>query len=498
MDQWMKNQMEAQVAEERTISNIQCLDFSIFRELMDDQTKKIDLAMSIAEIQTAFDKGIFTSEELVIAYIQEIEKRQEYHAVLALNPDVLEEARMYDQARINGVHLGDLHGIPILLKDNIGTKSPLQTTAGADVLKNAVREEDAILVQQLKAEGAIVLGKTNLSEWANFMSQPSINGFSTLGGYTHNAHGDFDVSGSSSGSACGMALHLAAATLGSETAGSIISPASQNGVVGFKPTWGRVSTEGVVPIAASLDVVGPITGCVQDAALVYSGMQADFDARELKWSKDALSGKRIGFVTGHLIEEDIRQGTDAILDQLKLDLESAGAKVIEIPIEQDAVALDILPVLFNEMRSGINAYLDSLGEGAPVKTLGEILAYNQADLKNRAPYGQALLEESNQIEISQRDAQALVAKNRALTQSALVKALESVDMIVSIGTELTTMYAMAGTPALTIPAGKRESGEPVGATFMVGENDTSDLFSYGYAYEQNRQEDTHGSHCDPL
>ena len=295
-----------------------------------------------------------------------------------------------------------------------------------------------------------------------------------------------------------MALHLAAATLGSETSGSIISPASQNGVVGFKPAWGRVSTEGVVPIAASLDVVGPITCCVQDAAVVYSGMQGGFDARELNWSKDALRGKRVGLVTGHLIEEDIREGTDAVLAQLWLDLEFAGAEVTEIPIEQDAIALNILPVLFNEMKPGINAYLDSLGQGAPVKNLSEILAYNQADLKNRAPYGQALLEQSNKTEITEEDAQALVEGYRELTQSALTKALEGVDIIVSIATELTTIYAMAGTPALTIPAGKRESGEPVGATFLVEENELSNLFLYGYAYEQNRQEDGRGSHCDPL
>lgn len=487
MDQWMKNQVEAQVAEERTTSNTQSLDFSVFSEAMQQQTKKIDLTMPIAKLQAALDTGRFTSEELAIAYLKEIEKTQAYHAVLALNPKVLEEARQYDQARKNGIHLGELHGIPILLKDNIGTKAPLQTTAGADVLKTATRDEDAILVQQLKAEGVIVLGKTNLSEWANFMSQPSINGFSTLGGYTHNAHGDFDVSGSSAGSASGMALHLAAATLGSETAGSIISPASQNGVVGFKPTWGRVSTEGVVPIAHSLDVVGPITGCVQDAALIYSGMQGGFDARGLDWSKDSLRGKRVGFVTNHILEEDVREGTDAITDQVKLDLESAGAEVIEIPIDQEAVALDILPVLFNEMKPGINAYLKSLGQGAPVATLGDILAYNQEDLKNRAPYGQALLEQSNETEISEADAQALVEKNRSLTRNALEKALKGVDVIVSLGTELTTVYAMAGTPALTIPAGKRATGEPVGATFLMRENDTADLFLYGYAYEQNRK-----------
>lgn len=497
-DQWMQNQAEAQVSEELATSNIQSLDFSAFSESMQRQAKEIDLAMSIAKIQAAFDTGILTSEELAIAYLKEIEKTQEYHAVLALNPDVLKEARLYDQARANGIHLGDLHGIPILLKDNIGTKSPLQTTAGADVLKTVVRDEDAILVQQLKAEGAIILGKTNLSEWANFMSQPSINGFSTLGGYTRNAHGDFDVSGSSSGSASGMALHLASAALGSETAGSIISPSSQNGVVGFKPAWGRVSTEGVVPIAGSLDVVGPITGCVQDAALVYSGMQGGFDARGLKWSKDALKGKRVGFVTDHMLEEDIREGTDAITDQLRLDLESAGAEVVEISIDQEAVALDILPVLFNEMKSGINAYLGSLGEGTPVKTLSEIIAYNQEDLKNRAPYGQALLEQSDETETSEADDQALIKKNRTLTREALEKALQGVDVIVSLGTELTTVYAMAGTPALTIPAGRRETGEPIGATFLMRENDTADLFLYGYAYEQNKQEDGHGSDCQLL
>ena len=487
MDQWMQNQADAQVKAEKETDNKQSLDFSYFQETMSAQSRSIDITLPIEELQQAMQDGMFTSEELTIAYLKEIEKNQAFNAVLALNPSVLEEARQMDEARANGIELGNLHGIPILLKDNIGTRAPLQTTAGADIMKTAVRDEDAILVQQLKAEGAIILGKTNLSEWANFMSKPSINGFSALGGYTHNAHGDFDVSGSSAGSASGMALHLAAGTLGSETAGSIISPASQNGVVGFKPAWGRVSNDGVIPIAESMDVVGPITGCVKDAAILYSGMQTGFDERGLNWSKDALQGKRVGLATGHVADEDIRLGTADILAKLKADLELAGAEVVEISVDQEALNLDIIQVLFNEMKPGIDAYLASLGEGAPVDTLEEIIAYNNADPENRAPYGQALLEKSSETHVTEQENQKLVERNREITLNALKSMLKEVDVVVSLGTELTTIYAMAGTPALTIPAGKRPSGEPVGATFLMMPDDTADLFLFGYAYEQNRQ-----------
>lgn len=486
-DEWMQKQADAQAKAEKETKNKQSLDFSRFREAMDEQNKSIDTTLSIEELQKAMHMGFFSSEELTIAYLKAIEKNQKLNAVLALNPTVLEEARQMDQARANGIYLGNLHGIPILLKDNIGTKAPLQTTAGADVLKTARRNEDAILVQQLKAEGAIVLGKTNLSEWANFMSKPSINGFSALGGYTHNAHGNFDVSGSSSGSACGMAKHLAAGTLGSETAGSIISPASQNGVVGFKPAWGRVSNEGVIPIAASMDVVGPIAASVKDAAILYSGMQYGFDERGLTWSEDALQGKRVGLVTGHVADEDVRAGTAEILEKLKADLESAGAEVVPVSVDEKALKLDITRVLFNEMRPGIDAYLASLGSGAPVHSLGEIIAYNGADLENRAPYGQALLEKSNKTQVTAAENRELVAKNRELTMNALDEMLKEVDVVVSLGTELTTIYAMAGTPALTVPAGARANGEPVGATFLTRSDDIAELFLYGYAYEQNRQ-----------
>lgn len=487
MDQWMQKQADAQVKAEKETKNKQTLDFSLLRDVMDAQTELVDTSLSIEELQKAMQEGVLTSEALTIAYLKRIEKFQAFNAVLAINPTVLDDARQMDWARANGFYFGKLHGIPILLKDNIGTQAPLQTTAGADVLKTAVRAEDAVLVQQLKAEGAIVLGKTNLSEWANFMSQPSINGFSSLGGYTHNAHGDFDVSGSSSGSACGMALHLAAGTLGSETAGSIISPASQNGVVGFKPAWGQVSNEGVIPIAASMDVVGPIAACVKDAAILYSGMQTGFDERGLAWSKDALKGKRVGWAVDHVEEEDVRAGTAEILDKLKADLQAAGAEVVSVSVDKEAVELDILPVLFNGMKPGIDAYLASLGEGAPVQSLGEIIAYNEKDLKNRAPYGQKLLEQSNETQVSEEVRLALVEKNRERTLKALKAVLKEVDVVVSLGTELTTVYSMAGTPALTIPAGKRASGEPVGATFLTGAEDTAELFLYGYAYEQNRR-----------
>jgi amidase len=234
-----------------------------------------------------------------------------------------------------------------------------------------------------------------------------------------------------------------------------------------------------------MDVVGPITGCVKDAACLYSVMQDEFDADEIFWSKDALRGKRAGVVVGHVDPEDVRTDSVSILEDVKHALRLAGAEVVEVEIAKEAADVEIIDVLKNELKPGINAYLDSLGDGAPVGSLAEIIAFNEEDMTNRAPYGQAWLERSNATSISDQEEQALVNKKRAAAKAVIAEAMKGVDLLVSLATELTSLYSMAGTPALTIPAGTRASGEPVGATFLAGEEEADVLFASGYAFEQN-------------
>ena len=257
------------------------------------------LAKSLPEIVDGMDSGEVTSQELVSDYLDRIERLDrrgpQLQSIIALNPNALAEAKELDRLRGEGKVLGRLHGVPILLKDNIESKEPLPTTAGSYALIDNVTLEDAPLVAGLRREGAIILGKTNLSEWANFRSRDSMSGWSAVGGQVRNPHMlDRNPCGSSSGSGAAAAASLAAAAVGTETNGSVICPATINGVVGFKPTVGLVSQEGIVPISFSQDTAGPMTKSVRGAAMLLAAM----DDREVDYedylNPDALNGKRIG------------------------------------------------------------------------------------------------------------------------------------------------------------------------------------------------------------
>jgi amidase len=359
---------------------------------------------TIDDLQAQMASGALTSHELTAAYlarIAEIDKAgPRLNAVIELNPDALAIADQLDAERKSGHVRGPLHGLPILIKDNIATADEMQTTAGSLALVGDKPPRDAGLVIRLRAAGAVILGKTNLSEWANFRGLRSIGGWSGRGGQTHNPYVlDRSPAGSSSGSAAAVSANLCVAAVGTETSGSVVAPSSVCGVVGFKPTLGLISRSGVIPIAASYDTAGPITRTVRDAQIMLAALSGP-DERDVATQKlppnwlsgfirpipaDALRGARIGIIR----DANPRPESTALLGAAIKSLSAAGAVPVEIgpfPTNPREAASE---VMLYELKAGINAYLATLGPASPMKTLGDLIKFNEEHWAQEMPlFGQ--------------------------------------------------------------------------------------------------------------
>ena len=341
-------------------------------------------ARTLPELVEALNAGMVTSEALVAAYLLRIEQIDqagpELQSVLTINPDALDQARDIDARRANGEQIGLLAGVPILLKDNIDTKDPMPTTAGALALAENYARTDAPLAAGIRAEGGIILGKTNLSQWANFRSLSSVSGWSALGGQVHNPHMlDRTPCGSSSGSGAAIAASLAAASVGTETNGSIICPSNVNGVVGFKPTVGLVPQTGIVPISSSQDTAGPMTKTVRGAAMLLQAMAVESTEEVLsRLSDTALQGTRIGVLRYSVGDNsDIQARFDAALAVL----EAEGATLVEIErFDQTIDNYDekSFGLLLHEFKSTLNAYLGATPYTVKTRTLADLIAFNEA------------------------------------------------------------------------------------------------------------------------
>jgi amidase len=477
---------------------------------------------SVAQLQAAFSDGRLSSVELVLYYLQRIQRYDidRLNAVLQINPDALTIARALDAERAAGTMRGPLHGIPILLKDNIASADPMPTTAGAAALKDWQAGRDAFLVAKIRSAGGIILGKANLSEWANFMDPTMPSGFSTLGGQTRHPYGAFDPLGSSSGSAVGVAAHFATLSIGSETSGSIIQPARLNSVVALRPSLGLVSRDHVIPLAPALDTAGPMARSVVDLAVllnVISGVDPgdpktadaaelaghDFTqdlslerARRLKVgvfmfektyatdvaAREALAGQTLaqaGVASPELLRYAGSPG------QTIAALESQGITVVRIA-EADLpprVSL-ILPQLQYAFRTGLNAFLSSLGAEAPLPDMAAIIQFNAADLGNRAPYNQRWLTLSNDIERSAEEHAAIVSEAQAYAKAWMDWILRTYDVDVLVtGMEYTLNAGPAGVPALTIPAGRYANGQPDGVILSGPYLSEPNLLAIGFALE---------------
>jgi amidase len=477
---------------------------------------------TLTEIADDLATGRTTSEALVRAYLDRIAKIDaagpRLRSVLAVNPDALAQARALDAERRAGRVRGPLHGVPILVKDNVDTADPLPTTAGSLALKDNVTRRDAPFVARLRAAGIVVLGKTNLSEWANFRSSTSTSGWSGAGGLVRNPHAlDRNACGSSSGSGAAVAASLAPGAIGTETDGSVICPSSLNGIVGVKPTVGLVSRTHVVPIASSQDTAGPMTPTVRDAALLLAAMAgtdpadpatAEADARRRDYvgalSPDALRGKRIGVARWLAGSQPF---TDAVFERALARLREAGAELVEIAdpgLPKDLGAREFT-VLLHEIKTELTAYLATTPPAVRSRTLADLIAFNRAHVGDEMPwFGQELFEKAEATS-GKADPEYVKARDSAKRDAGpdgidrLMKA-HGVAMFVApsygpawmtdlvggdaySGQSASQLPAVAGYPHVTVPMGTVK-GLPVGLSFFGTAWSEAELLAAAYAFEQ--------------
>jgi amidase len=468
---------------------------------------------TVAELRADLAAGRTTSVALVQAYLARIEavdrKGPALHAVLALNGHALEQARVLDAERKRKKLRGPLHGIPVLLKDNIES-TELPTTAGSLALRDNHTGRDAPIVANLRAAGAIILGKTNLSEWANFRSTHSTSGWSGMGGLTRNPHVlDRSACGSSSGSGAAMAAGLAAATVGTETDGSIVCPASLNGIVGVKPTLGLLSGERIVPISHSQDTAGPMTATVTDAALLLTALVGKQPvckscvARDYAASLPAasLAGKRIGVLR---FKPGRQPAVDPVFTQALEHLRAAGATLIEADFgDTDPIDAAEDLVLFNEFRADLNAYLATTPAAVKTRTLADLITFNAAQPRETALFGQEIFERAQNMPGIADAAylKALADSKRLAGPEGIDRVLKAnqLDLLVAPTTgpdwrfdfvngdnytgSFSTLPAVAGYPHVTVPMGAIK-GMPIGLSFIGGAFTEAQLLEAAFVYEQ--------------
>jgi amidase len=482
---------------------------------------------TIVDLQKRLDTGQDTARSLAEKYLARIDAIDKggptLRSVIEVNPDALTIADQLDAERKAKGPRGPLHGIPVLVKDNIATSDRMMTTAGSLALEGSPAPRDAFIVSRLRAAGAVILGKTNLSEWANFRSTHSTSGWSGRGGQTKNPYAlDRNPSGSSAGSGAAASANLCAAAVGTETDGSIVSPASVNGVVGIKPTLGLVSRTGIVPIAHSQDTAGPLARTVADAAAVLNVL-AGADAADAitKNSQTAapldytrfldaggLKGARIGVVREGLM--GYSPAADRVLEAALVDLRRLGAEIVDpadvptLGAFRDFASSSEMEVLLYEFKADLDAYLAGLGPAAKVHSLADVIAFNERNRDREMPYfGQEIMLMA-QAKGPLTDAQYLAAleKNRRLAGAEGIDAVMvkyKLDALVAPTggpawlTDLingdaesgssSTLPAIAGYPHITVPAG-RASGLPVGLSFIGRAWSEPTLIRLAYAYEQ--------------
>jgi amidase len=477
---------------------------------------------TITDLQEAMKSGKYSARSLVEKYLARIDQIDKQgpaiNAVIELNPDVLAIADGLDKERKDKGVRGPLHGIPVLIKDNIDTGDKMMTTAGSLALLGSKPSKDAAVAQKLREAGAIILGKTNLSEWANIRSDHSTSGWSGRGGQTKNPYAlDRNPCGSSSGSGAAVSANLCVAAIGTETNGSIVCPSSSNGLVGIKPTVGLVSRTGIIPISHSQDGAGPMCRTVRDAAMVLGALTgideqdaATSDSREHSYTdytqflkEDGLRGARIGVVRKTF---GFSEKVDKIMEDALDTLKKQGAILIDpAPIETAGKFGDSeLTVLLYELKADLNAYLARLGPNAPVKTLQDIIDFNERNREKEMPYfGQdTFLKAQEKGPLTTQEYVDALAKNHQLARKEGIDATmdkNNLDALIgptggpawltdhingdSFSGGSSGAAAVAGYPNITVPAGFT-NGLPVGISFFGRAWSEPVLIRLAYAFEQ--------------
>ena len=480
------------------------------------------LEATIDVLQQKMQSGEYTSQSITKLYLKRIaeidKKGPTLNAVIELNPEALAIAERMDAERKAGKVRGPLHGIPVLVKDNINTGDKMQTTAGALALQGNHAPKDAFIVARLRESGAVLLGKTNLSEWANFRSTRSTSGWSSRGGQTKNPYLlNRDPSGSSAGSGSAVSANLCVVAIGTETNGSVVSPSSINGLVGIKPTVGLLSRSGIIPISATQDTAGPMARTVKDAALLLTALAGvdpeDAVTRESQQvagtnytanlDTGGLKGKKIGIekaaLTGH-------EGVVALFQDAIAVLKAQGATVVEIELQKllaDANAVEGT-ILQYEFKDGVNRYL--AGANAPVKTLSGVIAFNKQNEKRAMPYFKQETLERSEARGGLDTPEYTDALKKLLTARTIIDDLLKqngldaiaaptsgpaccIDLIAGdyrTGSSFSGPAAIAGYPHITVPMGL-VLGLPVGLSLMGTRYTEQELIRMAYTYEQASQ-----------
>ncbi|MFN8695120.1 MAG: amidase [Burkholderiales bacterium] len=481
---------------------------------------------SAADLQSAMTKGRVSSEALVRAYLNRVKAIDKsgprINAVIETNPDALTIARELDRERKAGKVRGPLHGIPVLIKDNIATADKMQTTAGSLALQGARANKDAFIVTKLREAGAVIIGKTNLSEWANFRSTRSTSGWSSRGGLTKNPYAlDRNTSGSSSGSGAAAAASLATLTVGTETDGSIVSPSAINGLVGFKPTLGLVSRSGIIPIAHSQDTAGPMCRTVADAAVLLSALTARDEADKATSApprptgaidtdfvkvldRNALKGKRIGVVRSQfggrndLVSAEIEKALKVLKD--------AGAELVDLPELPNAnkYGATEYEVLLYEFKAGVADYIAQYAPTSPVKNLADIIAFHEKNASRVMPFfaQEHMVRANAKGGLDDKAYLDALANNHKFSRAeGIDRALidNKLDALVApsgspawltdfirgdnSGGGFSSPAAVAGYPHITVPAGLVQ-GLPCGISFVGAAWSDAKIIGMAYAFEQ--------------
>jgi len=478
------------------------------------------LETNINELSKGYSEGEFTIEEVTKAYLERIDqidkKGPSLRSIIQINPEAIKIAKNLDTELANGKSRGPLHGIPIVLKDNIDTYDQMNTTAGSRALNNSKPKQDSPLAKQLREAGAIILGKANLSEWANFRGQNSSSGWSGINGQTKNPYVlTRNPCGSSSGSGVTVSANLTVVAIGTETNGSIVCPSNANGIVGIKPTVGLISRSGIIPISFTQDTAGPMARTLSDATLVL-GALTDVDQKDSKTltkgrialndytpylNKDGVKGKRLALYTAPLGEN---AEVDSLVRKSVDILEAAGATIIEIDqISPRATGQNSFQVMLYEYKEGLNRYFNTLGDNAPIKNLDELIAFNEADTIELKYYNQAYLKMANEKEGLENEAyKTALANLQRMSQKEgidLVMDEHNLDAIIAptgspawstdwlngdnyhLGSS--SPAAWAGYPNITIPMGDIH-GLPVGLSFFGRAWSEPTLIEIAYGFEQ--------------
>lgn len=475
---------------------------------------------TIKQLQDGYASGKFSVEEVVQSYLDRIaaidDSGPELNSVIQVNPDAIEIAKQLDDELKNGRSRGLMHGVPVLLKDNIDTHDKMETTAGSRALMGSHPLKDSYVAAKLREAGAVIIGKANLSEWANFRGQMSSSGWSGVGGQTKNP---YDLSrnpcGSSSGSGVAVSANLTMIAIGTETNGSIVCPSNNNGIVGIKPTVGLVSRSGIIPISFTQDTAGPMARSVADAAICLNAL-VGIDSADSKTlapdrkqsndyttflNADGLKGKRIGL---YKAPYGRNFKVDAVMDAAVEYIKSQGAEVIEIPeIGSNEVGQYSFEIMLFEYKDGLNKYFQSLGPQAPIKSVEDLIAFNKNDSIELERYNQKYLEmaqEKASLE-SEEYKDTLMKMLKGIRQEGIDKVMDEnkLDAIMaptgapawktdrtngdSFHISSSSPAARAGYPNITVPMGEIE-GLPVGISFFGRAWSEGILIEIAYAYEQ--------------